>query len=279
MKFAYVDESGSSGDGDVFVMAGLLIDAYRLRKYTSNFDRDLLAFRARHPGAPRELKTKRLINGTGGWNKVPADERKQFVTDMCDTAVSCSKIYGFGMSFGAFERTCTEGRYVLPCARNYWALVAMFISSLIQKKMQGQPSNKGLTVLIFDDNRADMPKVSEGLYLAEPWFDGLYQKTGAIRGKKQWVVPTQEERFDQIINTAFAIKSEHSSLIQVADAVCYVYRRHLELSVQAEAWTGEKRYFAGLATKIESAREHLGHTPKAECLCFYKAIKHPAWEI
>jgi Protein of unknown function (DUF3800) len=31
MKFAYVDESGCSDEGDVFVMAGLLIDAYRLR--------------------------------------------------------------------------------------------------------------------------------------------------------------------------------------------------------------------------------------------------------
>lgn len=31
MKFAYVDESGDKGQGDVFVMAGLLIDAYPRR--------------------------------------------------------------------------------------------------------------------------------------------------------------------------------------------------------------------------------------------------------
>jgi hypothetical protein len=31
MKFAYVDETGSTDERDVFVMAGLLVDAYRLR--------------------------------------------------------------------------------------------------------------------------------------------------------------------------------------------------------------------------------------------------------
>ena len=58
MKFAYVDESGDVGEGDVFVMAGLLIDAYRLRKYTSQFDQALSAFLKKHPSAPKELKTK-----------------------------------------------------------------------------------------------------------------------------------------------------------------------------------------------------------------------------
>jgi hypothetical protein len=38
MKFAYVDESGDQGQGDVFVMAGPLIDSYLLRKYTATFD-------------------------------------------------------------------------------------------------------------------------------------------------------------------------------------------------------------------------------------------------
>ena len=38
MKFVYVDESGDQGQSDIFVMAGLLIDAYRLRKWTAAFD-------------------------------------------------------------------------------------------------------------------------------------------------------------------------------------------------------------------------------------------------
>jgi hypothetical protein len=36
MKFIYVDETGSKDEGDLFVMAGVLIDAYRLRKHTTD---------------------------------------------------------------------------------------------------------------------------------------------------------------------------------------------------------------------------------------------------
>ena len=44
-----------------------------------------------------------------------------------------------------------------------------------------------------------------------------------------WQGRAKKDRFDHIINTAFAIKSDHSSMVQVADAISYVYRRHLEL--------------------------------------------------
>lgn len=279
MKFAYIDESGSTEEGDVFVMAGLLIDAYRLRKYTSRFDKELAAFLAKHPGAPNELKTKAFINGRGGWNAVSADDRKQFLTDMCTLATEVSSIYGFGMSFERFNAACASGTYMTPCAGNYWALNGMFVSGLIQKKMQGKSNNKGLTVLIFDDNKAHMPKVSDGLYLAEPWFDALYQQAKKVKDKNQWCELKQPQRFDHIINTAFAIKSQHSSLVQVADAVSYVYRRYLELTTQAEAYAGEQAYYADLVAILDPKRERLGRTPNDECIKFYNAVKHPAWAL
>jgi len=279
VKFAYIDESGSTEEGDVFVMAGLLIDAYRLRKYTSRFDQELAAFLAKHPGAPNELKTKAFINGRGGWNAVSADDRKQFLTDMCALASEVSSVYGFGMSFERFNAACSSGAYAMPCSGNYWALNGMFVGGLIQKKMQAKPNNKGLTVLIFDDNKAHMPKVSDGLYLAEPWFDALYQQTKRAKGKNQWCELKQPQRFDHIINTAFAIKSQHSSLVQVADAVSYVYRRHLELTSQCEAWLGEQAFYAGLVARLDGKREELGRTPDAECIDFYNAVKHPAWAL
>ncbi len=279
MKFAYIDESGSTDEGDVFVMSGLLIDAYRLRKYTSRFDQQLAVFLAKHPGAPSELKTKAFINGRGGWNTISAEERKQFLTEMCVLATEVSSIYGFGMSFERFNAACASGDYTAPCAGNYWALSGMFVSGLIQKKMQGKSNNKGLTVLIFDDNKAHMPKVSDGLYLAAPWFDALYQQMQKVKGKNQWCELKQPQRFDHIINTAFAIKSQHSSLVQVADVVSYVYRRHLELTAQPEAWDGEQAFYLGLVTRLNAKRERLGRTPDSECINFYTAVKHPAWAL
>ena len=44
MKFIYVDESGSEGESDVFVMCGLMVDAYKLRKKTADFDKMLAEF-------------------------------------------------------------------------------------------------------------------------------------------------------------------------------------------------------------------------------------------
>ncbi|MGJ4890767.1 DUF3800 domain-containing protein [Bradyrhizobium sp. HKCCYLRH3099] len=66
MKFAYVDESGEQNHSSVFVMAGVLVDAYRLRKYTETFDEKLSVILAKHPGLRTELKTQRMINGEGG---------------------------------------------------------------------------------------------------------------------------------------------------------------------------------------------------------------------
>jgi hypothetical protein len=85
--------------------------------------------------------------------------------------------------------------------------------------MQGVKNSKGLTVVIMDDNKSEMPNLSDELYQRDPWFDGVYQIQGKKRGKTVWVPRAKNDRFDQIINTAFAIKSDHSSMVQVADAI------------------------------------------------------------
>src|SRR5262249_51543539 len=94
-------------------------------------------------------------------------------------------------------------------------------------KNAANKKNKGLTVLIFDDNRREVPNFSDALYRADPWYDPIYQ----TRKKREsaWKEISEGSRFNQIVNSAFAIKSHHSSFIQVADAVCNVYRRDLEL--------------------------------------------------
>lgn len=155
----------------------------------------------------------------------------------------------------------------------------MFISALVQKKMQGVASSKGLTVLIMDENKLEMSRLSDGLYKGSDWYDGLYQCRGKKRGKKVWVERKPKDRFDQIINTAFAIKSDHSSLVQVADALSWVYRRHLELIDQAEAYPGEQAYYQELVEVLEPHREKLGQSPAAPSVAFYQEARHPEWAI
>jgi len=279
MKFAYVDESGDKSQSDVFVMAGLLIDAYRLRKYTSKFDGMIKGFLARHPSAPRELKTKAFINGSGGWSSVDADDRKVFLKEMCELAVECGKVFVISISFEKFDAEVNTVGASYPFKKSYWVSSAMFLAGFIQKKVQGESNNKGLTVLIFDDNQQGMPKLSDGLYISSEWYDPLYQTQKRVRGSLQWQRINPQNRFDHIINTAFAIKSEHSSLVQVADAVSYVYRRQLELMDEAEAWAGEQDYFDGLVAILNIKREKLGRVPSGDCIDFYNAVKHGRWDL
>ena len=279
MKFIYVDESGARDQGDVFVMCGLMVDAYKLRKKTADFDAKLEELFARHPGTRTELKTKRFINGAGAWRDIDPEERRQFLTEVCELAVANGgKIFGIGLSFEAFD-AALNGGHAHPFGNSYWIGSAMFTSSIVQKKMQGVSGGKGLTVVIMDDNKVEMANYSDALYGCDPWFDGLYQIQKRKRGAMVWDGRTARNRFDQIINTSFAIKSNHSSLVQVADALSYIYRRHLELMNEAEAYDGEQAYYAGLVSILEGSRERIGRTPGAPCNQFYERAKHAEWQL
>lgn len=279
MKFIYIDESGSRDEGDVFVTTGIMVDAYKLRRKTADFDARLEALFNRHPGARTELKTKRFINGRGGWNQIDAEERKAFLEEVCRLAVSNGgKVYGYGLSYEAFDSAIAMG-YGHPFGNSYWLAGAIFTSCLVQKKMQKISDGKGLTVLIMDDNKQEMSALSDALYDADPWFDGLYQEQTRRRRRTVWNERSASNRFDHIINTAFAIKSNHSSLVQVGDAISYVYRRHLELMSAPEAYPGEQAYFQSLFDILEPQREKLGRCPESRIRAFYRASKHPGWDI
>ncbi|SFI82303.1 DUF3800 domain-containing protein [Bradyrhizobium sp. Gha] len=185
MKFAYVDESGERDHSSVFVMAGVLVDAYRLRKYTGEFDERLSVILAQHPGLRTELKTQRMINGEGGWSKVGPDERKQFLENICALADECARIFAVAFSFQNFD-AALNGSHGQPFGKSHWNGAALYISCLIQQKMQKVHKNKGLTVLIFDDNKKEMPSLSDSLHDASPWFDPFYQTSRTVRGSTAW---------------------------------------------------------------------------------------------
>ena len=282
MKFAYVDESGSGsssdGEGDIFVMAGVLIDATKLRKYTAVFDAFIKGVLGRYKKYhPEELKTSSFINGKGAWGEIDGEERQKVLQDICDILKNdaSAQVYAYCLSILSFDHN--KERYDAENNnKKYWHAAAMYIASLIQKKMvMKTEKNKGLTVLIYDHNAMDFPRLSDTLYESSSWYDGICR---AKKGGK-WQTITDENRFDQIINTAFFIKSEHSSLILVADAVAYIYRRHVELEDGSnENWKGEKDFYNGLVSKLK--REKLGQVPAdSECVNFYQAVKHPKWKL
>ncbi len=279
MKFIYVDESGGRDQGDIFTMYGLMVDAYKLRKKTEDFDAKLEAIFSLHPGVRNDFKTSRFINGKGGWSDVDPQVRRDLLTGLCELAIdNGGKIFGIALSYQKFD-SALAGAQGCPFGGSYWLSAAMFTCSLVQKKMQSVEKSKGLTVVIMDDNKFEMPKLTEALNKPSEWYDGLYQVQGTKRGQTVWFPRTKSDRFDQIINTAFAIKSDHSSLVQVADAISYVYRRHLELLAGQEAWPGEKQYYAGLVAMLERQRERIGRCPDAPSVRFFNEAKHEGWKL
>ena len=288
MKFLYVDESGQTDQSDVFVMCGVMVDAIKLRLRTHVLGETIREMLARYPGYRRsELKTSQFINGRGAWGRIPAVDRKEFLCQICELAVADGgRVFGIGLSFCASRKALGRSTDLPAVNNDPWLLAAMFTMSLVQKKMQTQLRNKGHTVVVMDDNKRLMPAFSDAIYAADPWFDGLYQKRVKRRRKKGnvwvWKGRNAGDRFNQIINTPFPIKSEHSPISQVADAVSYVYRRRLELLAAdtTEEWDGERQYYEQLAALLDGGRQRLGRCPPAApCVEFYDAIRHPEWEL
>jgi hypothetical protein len=280
MKFCYVDESGGREEGDVFVMCGLLVDVHRLRSKTEEFDEVLQELFARHPGHPAELKTKTFMRGNGGWNAIPGAERRELLIRVCDLATTKGdKIYGIAMSFAAFDQRIAGNQGPLPFGNSYWVCGGMFVSCLLQKKMQAVEGKKGITALVMDDNKVEMPRLSDALFDADAWYDGLYQCQERKKGELVWRDRTEDDRFDQIINTGFSVKSQHSSLVQVSDAISWVFRRSIELETANEAFEGEKAFYAELCERLHEDRITLGRTPGCAAKTFYEAVCHPEWKL
>lgn len=279
MKFVYVDESGTKNQDSVFVMCGLMVDARRLRKTTEEFEQLLTPILERFSTRFNEFKTSKFIQGKGVWKTITQIKRQQFLKEICELVIHKGvKVVGLALSFSALKKALSEDTPPLS-KPSPWQISAMFLASLVQKKMQGEKNNKGHTVFIMDDNSREMQPFSNELYARNKWFDDLYEKRGNGRNKG-WKCRNPKDRFNQIINTAFAIKSEHATLIQVADAVCYIYRRHLELTSTQEAWNGEKEFYQELFELLELNRLKLGHCPPDRpCVEFYKAVKHNEWKL
>ena len=280
MKFLYVDESGDRAQGNVFVMCGLMVDAYKLRKKTAEVSERLEQLSKRHGGPKLELKTKKFIEGKRGWSNVDGSERQRLLSDLILNAIDGgSEVFAIGISFDAFDKAVSSD-LGQPFANNYWIGAAMFISSLVQKHKQKLSANKGNTVFIVDDNKHETYNFSDELCRHAPWYDGLYQRQKPVKGKRVWEPRKPSDRFDQIINTAFGIKSNNSTLVQVADAMSYVYRRHLELQGEKEKYLGERQFIGGLVSSMDDRRVTIGTVPPdSRSVEFFRQIRHPNWKL
>jgi hypothetical protein len=232
MKFLYIDESGNNPSDQYLVFFALQIDAYKLKKAMKDARPLLAKVSMAYPDALKELKASSLVNGKRGWGKVDPGVRKRLFIELCGFVNEIgAEALTYVLDHSAYRSAVAAGTSP-SWASTPWLTGATTMALLIQKYNQGAKNNKGLSVVIFDDNRMELPSLSDFLMKSSKDMDECYERQ------------RKSEPFDHIIDTAFAIKSEHSRLVQISDACSYALRRRAELGPggQAEAWPGEQAF-------------------------------------
>ncbi|TFH42189.1 MAG: DUF3800 domain-containing protein [Lysobacterales bacterium] len=143
---------------------------------------------------------------------------------------------------------------------------SLHLALQIQKHHQSKGNNKGQTFLFVDENKKSADQLAELLFAPPEWSDAYYD-----RDKKQ-------ARLDQVIDSAFAVKSHHAGLVQVADLYALILRRYVELHDygSAEIWDGEKleidEYAKILASRLLPKSARWPTRPKSSCGHWYNQI-------
>ena len=260
-------------------MVAVEIDYTRLNKYTHIFGLEFDNIFSYHAGTPDDFKTRKFHRGAGGWSVIPGKERKQFIENIVDLVCECGKIYTFALSFEKLNTTLGSGVELPEGIHGYWIPSALFILSHIQREHCDDKKNKGNCVIVVDDNKGEHANMAELIYQTHPWLDEIAFKASFLsknRRPKNW----ERRRFDQIVNTPFAIKSQHASIIQVADLIAFVLRRDLELRLEDEAFPGEQEFFSRLTIKLRPIiKTHANLKKDSEPYKFFRSIQPSSWRF
>ena len=269
MYFLSVDESGSTSTDTAFVMCGLLVDAHDRQKLAVELEREFSRALDKKDGRRREFKTSKFIREGGMGLDLDINRRREVVRNICNLSVSNNrKILGIGISFNSVDLARRENDRDHAQTAS-WLFGSMFTCALLQNRMQNLEDGTQKAEIEFDDH-PQMSRLSDRLKFNCDWYDGLYRVDGP-------------NRFDRIVNKEkedISVDSRKSPLVQAADVVSYVYRRHLEIcGGQSEREEGEAKFIQDLIGILEPHREKLGNLPKSDCLDLFKELAHPSWAV
>lgn len=241
MKICYVDESGNQTTDPCLVMVGILVDAARLHRTREEFGDILDTVQQLFQEDLKELKGSKMLFGRDRWRKIDPEERKRITGGLCAWLKGRKHL----IVLSAADRTkfATSQNPPLPSfCSDPWLATATHVALQVQKVNQGMSHNKGVTFLVFDENKAKADSLAELLWDPPNWTDDYYS-----RGKKQ-------EPLDQLIDSAFTVKSHHAGLVQVADLYAFIFRRYSEVNDFGlpEEWPGERKLIEGYVDTLKS---------------------------
>jgi len=235
MKFCYCDESGMQDKDPCFIAVGIVIDAARLNRTKDAFGDIFDTIQKLFPEQLRELKGSKLLLGRDRWRNIDPTIRKTICESLCNW-IGHRKHDLIITAIDREKYTATKATVPEELQRGVWVAGMTHLALQLQKLHQNERNNKGRTLLIIDDNKQFADHLAEVLWLPPAWTDSYYD-----RGRKQ-------EQLDQIIDSAFAVRSHHAGMVQVADLFALVFRRFAEIKdfASAEEWEGETEYVVKL---------------------------------
>ncbi len=243
MFFCYCDESGYCGNRfnpnqPVMVMVGILPNVYNYHRSDAEFREIFEIINTQVPLS--EIKAEQIYRGRGTWRDIEPESRDNVINfylnwiDNRPHKLIVSAVDNARYFDSVQNNPETEYARWLP----YPYLFSGFhIALVVQKLNRNKEKNKGKTLLVYDEQDEFSDRLAEIIF-DPPHFIDEFVKFD----------PKHEDaRFSQIIDTAFSVKSHHSSMAQVVDIVAYLVRLHLELD-----YYGEVEAYPGEADKIRA---------------------------
>ena len=265
MKIVYADETGTDGNSQVIIMVGVVADMARVGRTKTEFGAIFTDLSDQTTKGLRELKSTDLYRGRNSWYGVDGEERHAIISRLCEWVGERKH----QLTLAAVDlnrwRSSPYGDVKDP-----WLAVALHTALQIQKANQGMKKGKGVTFLVFDEQKQKSDMLAELLFEPPAWTDDYYD-----RGKKQ-------AQLDQVLDTAFYAKSHHAGLVQIADLFAFIFRRYVELLDHGanEDYKGESARIASwvdcLSERLLAASHRWPKRPKCDATQWYVEVAPPS---
>lgn len=227
MKFCYADESGHLGE--ITVIVGVIVDAMRMRKTKSDWEKFLSELEGRFPGREIEIKGRQLYRGNAFWREWDAGERSSLIEEIIQWMIERRHRVTYGAVVKA--KLSSARKHAQPKGfedASEWSVAAIHLILQIQKEYQKERQNKGNTVFVFDhvSEREELLGIIQNPPCATEEF---YRKA------------KKDPPLDQLIDVPYFADSRHAILIQVADLFAYILHLHAEISegIMPQKFDGE----------------------------------------
>lgn len=216
VRVCYCDESGT-GSEPVATMVGIVVDATRMHLTKTDWA-GLLEFLTEQVGKPiPELHTRNFYSGNGPYYGTNGEARHQTIDDILKwLEMRRHHLVYVSVLKEAYFNARTAGD-IPPELGTIWRFMGFHLLLAMQKHCMASEGVKGNTIFIFDNENREEKRFADLIIRPPDWSDTYYQRH------------RNQGQMDQVIDVPFFADSKDVGLIQLADLIAFLLRRHAEI--------------------------------------------------